>query len=303
MDRQPEWDVVKELRRSICYKAQSWAKKLGVPRFNILIFGQIGSGKSTVVNSICTALEGSPRKVAHTGNINEHVTCELRAYCLDLILGLDCPICLLDTWGYEVAADPAKPPNYKHGDGEFEALLDGRMKVLSSEKTGKTIMTPEEQRQKKTSIEQQAHCVILVMQANAADNSAQWGQFFAKTLERKKRVVVPVTRLDTISNYQNNPDILLAPNLEWSKIQAEIRKHGVNASDIIPFPCLWDSSEPTLKQQILILRTLSLALQHSIDHIQTLREDAKYLETTCTTNSAPIKNVREIRAKPYSQLP
>jgi hypothetical protein len=105
------------------YKIPAICVEAGIQHFNICLFGEIGNGKSSALNSTVTALQDSndtPNFIAKTGNATESFTKELRKENLNKAGTIK----LWDTWGWQ------KSQTYCH----FDELCKGQLTQGQSEK-------------------------------------------------------------------------------------------------------------------------------------------------------------------------
>jgi len=93
------------------------ARVQNVIKTNICILGGAGSGKSTLINSIASALNGRRTDWAHAQR-GDHVTYRLEKYPLPANSGNDSAAILWDVWGWDSV-------NYQQG--EIQYLLDGML--------------------------------------------------------------------------------------------------------------------------------------------------------------------------------
>jgi len=83
--------------------------KLGFEYLNFLVFGVVGSGKSSFLNSVLTCFSSEIVSKAAVGGTTDHVTSNITRYQLGQLPGLEhVKINFYDIWGLD-------PNNYEHG--------------------------------------------------------------------------------------------------------------------------------------------------------------------------------------------
>ncbi|XP_053398169.1 uncharacterized protein LOC128556629 [Mercenaria mercenaria] len=97
----------------------SLSRKYKTDHINILLLGEIRSGKSSLYNTLATVLFGEVVNVALTGPEDSSVTTRLHRYELKTEKGKDMPIRVIDIRGF------TKDRDYEH---EIDKILDGNVK-------------------------------------------------------------------------------------------------------------------------------------------------------------------------------
>jgi len=156
--------------------------------FNFLIVGGMGTGKSSLINTLLTALDSRIRTDQKVrDNPEEHIT---RHFSKALLTS---NLIVADSWGWS-------KDNYNRR--EFEYMLQGRLKTSAPLTAGVEIdkhlkiFTSETE-----GLQERIHCVILVIPAKSYDNLDYIKRLkeFKKVIEENDvEFIVAVTQIDKL---------------------------------------------------------------------------------------------------------
>jgi GTPase SAR1 family protein len=276
-------DNCDKIRTKISQHKFNHAKPLGVIYPNVSLFGVPGTGKSSLLNTMISALEGGQPCAAQVVRMDSD-TVTLKLSSFPLFPGA--PLYLWDTMGMK---------EHSYEGGELDYILLGHVKPNS--KLTEVITPRSECYFRDPTFAQQCHCVVLVISAQHADN--------ATTIARLKKVRNAANRLDNIPvlvaltqidlfepTLESVPDCELLPkvyeNTRIKQLFENIRTNfGVNLNDIYPIRNYHSELEVNPKVDVLALTFLQRVLQVCDDLFRrtTLSTDNKYPTVDNATSS------------------
>lgn len=150
---------------------------------NILVFGQFGHGKSSLINTLKSAITGNRVVEAPVGPTIDHVTLEFKRYELTQ------RIAIWDTWGFSNS-------NYRRG--ELMDMVRGLVKH-GQNKDRKVVQQTSQEAVERNKIDVVFFCISAEkVQSGDTDYFKQLKEFHSQLVEEEIQPFVVLTKIDEI---------------------------------------------------------------------------------------------------------
>jgi len=235
---------------------------LPFPHVNLFVFGGMGAGKSSYINTLFSALAYKVVSPAKTrASADKSITLEF------FQRDLSDKIYIYDAWGWSKT-------NYQNK--EFEYILTGKMKhgYNCEDKNAHTYLRDT------ASIEHQVHCIIFVIPAKSADNAdyiSKLKQFIDEADALGKKYIVAISQLDKDEeSFREYPQTLPGSNRAKLAYKQVATKLGIEQNLILPI--LNYTSETAKNEYIdtMALQVIERALDIAEDYMRDQDRDIKF---------------------------
>ncbi len=225
-------------------------------RVNVLVVGPPGAGKSSLVNSLFSCVQGRVVEAAQVGTSTRSLTLSFDSYALTLPRA-ERAICLCDTLGWEHGS---------YATGEFGYMLDGNVSAGMQLRGSITPQTPRFRAN--PTRDDRMHVVVFVVPAldcDSADNLARIADVSRLAAARNVGCVLLLTFLDQL-------DAKLARNASAvvQSVRVARARERVAAATRIPLTNVSVTmNQPDFEFDVaagnVAMRALQLAVERAID--------------------------------------
>ncbi|XP_019628818.1 PREDICTED: interferon-induced protein 44-like [Branchiostoma belcheri] len=239
-----------------------------VSQINIQLYGQVGAGKSSFLNTINSIYKGRVSAQAMTGNQATSLTKKYRPY--EVRAGPDGEaLCfrLCDTMGLEDASTGL------HLD-DVSYLIDGNVPDGYQFHADVRITPATPGFKSTTSLKDRTHCVVLVMDAGnisvmPQDTVDKLKAIYRKALDREIPTVILLTKVDKACEHvADDLSLVFRSKFVLEKVEEVSGKFGPSETHIFPVQNYSRQSALDTKVDILALEAMAQILGFADDYLQ-----------------------------------
>jgi len=225
---------------------------------NVVVIGQQGAGKTTFLNTLCTAYSSDqfnpkekPLQVDFTADRPSHGTKAVTPRPIDLGQGIN----IVDTWGWT-------DTNYRAD--EFQYLLRGHLKARwrCTYSIAEYKSKPEYWRAQPTDSDKMHGCIFIVaadaIERETKENKlSRLDEFYQAALEEGLAPVVLLSKVDLVdirlkgNNYKN---VYTSPEIQ--RVCGQVKELGFLSDQIFPCKLYHDAGPRSAHVEVTVLRCM-----------------------------------------------
>ncbi|WAR31671.1 IF44L-like protein [Mya arenaria] len=263
--RHPEFGD--ELRQELLQEIASMQpySELKLQEYRVLLIGPVGAGKSSFVNTVCSAFRGRIVQRATCGDQQHSFTKSYQAYNVKTQKNAPLHFRLCDTRGLE----PDLGINMK----EFDYLVNGHFNAESS------ISLEDKMFVVKPSLAEKVHCVVFVLDASTLDKLdpgviIKMKEFVKITARGNTKQALLLTKIDIADNYvKESPQHALSSFAIQDVVVKASNMFGFPRYSILPVKNYEEEAEMREDVDILALLALRKILHFAEDYMDGILND------------------------------
>ncbi|XP_052788757.1 interferon-induced protein 44-like [Mya arenaria] len=244
--------------------------ELKLKEYRVLLIGPVGAGKSSFVNTVCSAFKSRIVQRAGCGKERHSFTKSYQAYNVKTKKNASLHFRLCDTRGLE----PDLGINMK----EFDYIVNGHMPEKYEFNAETSIALEDKAFVLKPSLAEKVHCVVFVIDASTLDKldlgvMETMREFVRITARGNTKQALLLTKIDIAdNNVKENPQRALHSRTIQEVVEKASTKFGLPKYSILPVKNYEEETEVREEVDILALLALQKILHFAEDYMDGIRD-------------------------------